>query len=315
MIERKKTIRFITDLFLRPYARKRPPSKRVAIVVPMSARAELTPDEEISMRHLMHYLGNYDIYLIAPPGIQFDFEGCKVMRFPEKYFGSAAAHGRLLYAPFFFKAFEDYEYILFYHLDSLAFSDRLLEWCDTGLDYVGPPWLKCDASPWVEKERVGNGGFALLKVESILKVLYNRHRENPSTYWLDMFSRNGRRLRPVIRILEALHLVFPGSRLVRAPLIDWEAMENPEKSMRQVDIFWSDIAFDFLPSFKVASLEEGLRFAFETTPRTCFERNGNEMPFGCHAFARYDRAFWEPHILPAPGEMTYRQEVASASNR
>jgi hypothetical protein len=25
--------------------------------------------------------------------------------------------------------------------------------------------------------------------------------------------------------------------------------------------------------------------------------NGGNMPFGCHAWERYDRRFWEPHLL------------------
>ena len=53
----------------------------------------------------------------------------------------------------------------------------------------------------------------------------------------------------------------------------------------------------YLPEFKVASLEQGLRFAFEASPRTCFEMNGGRLPFGCHAWGRYDREFWTPHLL------------------
>ena len=47
----------------------------------------------------------------------------------------------------------------------------------------------------------------------------------------------------------------------------------------------------------MASLEDGLRFAFEVSPRTCLDLNGGKMPFGCHAWARYDRSFWEPFIV------------------
>ena len=35
----------------------------------------------------------------------------------------------------------------------------------------------------------------------------------------------------------------------------------------------------------------------EVSPRLCFERNHRQLPFGCHAWARYDGAFWEPHLL------------------
>jgi hypothetical protein len=63
------------------------------------------------------------------------------------------------------------------------------------------------------------------------------------------------------------------------------------------DYFWSDEAVKYWPDFKIASVETGLKFAFEVAPRWCFERNGGRLPFGCHAWPRYDRAFWEPHLL------------------
>ena len=61
-----------------------------------------------------------------------------------------------------------------YHLDALVFSDQLAEWCDTDLDYIGPPWINCEDSPWVTRPRVGNGGFALMKVASFLEVFRSR---------------------------------------------------------------------------------------------------------------------------------------------
>jgi hypothetical protein len=65
------------------------------------------------------------------------------------------------------------------------------------------------------------------------------------------------------------------------------------------DYFWADEAARCDPSFKVAPFEVGLRFAFEVAPRKCFELNHRRMPFGCHAWQRYDPAFWEPHLLKA----------------
>jgi hypothetical protein len=43
------------------------------------------------------------------------------------------------------------------------------------------------------------------------------------------------------------------------------------------DLFWADQAVKYLPEFKVASLEEGLRFALEAAPRVCFEMNNHEL--------------------------------------
>jgi hypothetical protein len=97
--------------------------------------------------------------------------------------------------------------------------------------------------------------------------------------------------------MERLQRLFPKSKLLSVPLEEWRKIENPGPNSRNVDIFFSDKAIEFLPEFKVASFEEGLRFGFEVAPRKCFELNGKKMPFGCHAWARYDRSFWEPHLL------------------
>jgi hypothetical protein len=294
-------LRALTRLFAPPYTLKRPPSKLVAIVVPLSTRPTLTADEQTSLRHLTHFLGGYDKYTVASPQATIELDGFQMKRLPGKFFGSLAAINNLWYAPEFFKAFTDYKFIFWYHLDCLVLSDQLPEWCAADLDYIGPPWIQCPDSPWVEKPRVGNGGFALVKVETFLKVLYNRYEKEPKTYWADLAARNNRRLVPFVRVLELVQRHYRGSRMVNRLLQSWNVMQNPEQNSRNSDYFWSDRAVAYLPEFKVATLEQGLRFGFEAGPRTCFEMNGRRMPFGCHAWPRYDRRFWEPFLLNENG--------------
>ena len=113
--------------------------RRVAIVVPLSSRPELRPEEELSLRHLCHFLGQYDKFLVAPEPSTFSRAGFRTLQFPRKYFGSVAAHNQLLMWPGFYRTFANYQYILIYHLDSLVFSDDLIRWCDAGWDYIGAP--------------------------------------------------------------------------------------------------------------------------------------------------------------------------------
>lgn len=293
----RAVLRAFNRLFIRSWKLKRPPSKRVAIVIPLSTRATLTADEQVSLRHLHHYLGQYDRFFIAPEGLQLEFPENEVKRFHPKFFGSVGAHTRLLYWPGLYRAFADYDYIFFYHLDSLAFSDQLLEWCDLGVDYIGAPWLKCPDTPWVTTPRVGNCGFALLRVEPALHALYNRYENSPGMFWLDLFTRNADLVAPIVDFLRRFQPRFPKSRLVNRPIEEWDWMQNPGPSNRNTDIFWSDKAVCYMPEFKVATFEQGLRFAFEASPRLCLELNGGAMPFGCHAWPRYDRKFWEPLLL------------------
>jgi hypothetical protein len=288
-------MRRATRLLVPPYKQKRPASKLVAIVVPLSLRSELTSDEQISMRHLLHFLGDYDKYLIAPRGLRVQSDGFRVKRFSRKFFGSSVAHNRLTYARSFYQAFADYKFIFFYHLDSLVFSNQLLQWCASDLDYIGAPWLQCADTPWVQQPRVGNGGFTLIRVEAALKVLHNRFRQEPARYWFELVERNARLLEPIVATLRRRRIKhrIPRSKTVDRLQNEWSRIERPTNN----DLFWADEASRYLPEFKVASVEEGLRFAFEAAPRSCFELTRGRMPFGCHAWTRFDRKFWEPYLL------------------
>jgi hypothetical protein len=288
-----------TRAVVAPYRPGDRPSRTVAIVVPLSTRRTLLPDEEVSMRHLCHFLGRHDKFLIAPEGLSIEREGFKTLHFGRRFFGSAAAHNQLLMWPAFYETFRDYEYILMYHLDSLVFSDDLIRWCRAGWDYIGAPWIPCPETPWVKEPRVGNGGFALMKIESVLQVLRSRYRKKPVAFWADLLTRNGTRLRPLFTLAEAAGRVFPGSALLSRLLRGWRASRNPAPHGLNNDYFWSYQAVAYMPTFRVAPVEEGLRFAFEAAPRLCFDLTHGQLPFGCHAWEKFDRGFWEPHLLPA----------------
>jgi len=291
-------IRAFTRLIARIATRTRTPRQLVAIVIPLSHRPRLTPDEQVSLRHLQYHLPNYDKFLLLPPGSPLAIPGCTAKIFPARFFGSAAAHNLLMYSPALYRAFSDYRYIFFYHLDALVFSDELERWCTSGLDYIGPPWIRCADTPWISRPRVGNGGFTLLNVGSALRALRGKYDRDPLSFWIDLFTRQGTRVEPIVNRLRSFPARFPGRRILQRFVDDWEQMRDPSPHNRNNDVFWSDKAARYHPGFRVASLEQGLQFAFEASPRTCWELAGRRMPFGCHAWARYDRSFWEPHLLP-----------------
>lgn len=267
---------------------------QVAIVVPGYNRAQFTADEEISFRHLEHFLGRYDKFLVVPQSLEIERKGFHIQRFADSYFGSAIANARLMLSPTFYEAFRKYRYILIYQLDALVFSDQLLEWCATDLDYIGAPWLQCADSPWVGRPRVGNGGFSLRKVPSFLSVLTSdKYWIDPDVYWERIaagrpwYARWAHRPRKWFKHIKR----FNG---VKREVEQWHLRQDGTKNE---DHFWSDEAARYDPDFKVASFDVGLRFAFEVAPRHCFELNKHRLPFGCHAWPRYDRSFWEPHLL------------------
>ena len=84
---------------------------RVAVVVPVY-KSELEPDEQISLRQLVHFLGKFDKYLVAPDSLDFSLKEFAVKRFRDEFFHSTATYSALLLAREFYEAFADYDYIL-----------------------------------------------------------------------------------------------------------------------------------------------------------------------------------------------------------
>ena len=271
------------------------PTKRVAIMVPLPSPV-LAPDDEVSMRHLRAHLDRYDKFLLVPRGMKVDIPGFQVIELDHKHFGSAANHNRMLYLPEFWELFSQYEFALMYHLDALVFSDQLEEWCAKGYDFIGAPFMHCEDSPWVKVERVGNGGFALYKIRSVLKVLWSRYQQRPTKYFED---RHWKWIELQKKLLKPIRAAVP--QWLRGPLTDplrntLKRFDHIEANELGNDGFWADEARRYYPEFKVAPFDDGLRFAFEVAPRICLERNGGQLPFGCHAWARYDKSFWEQRL-------------------
>ena len=266
--------------------------KLVAIVVPMFNRVELTPEEEISKKHLLHHLNNYDKYMLVPKSLEIDIPGFKNVYLNKKFFGSLQAHANLLLSDYFYNLFRNYEFIFIYHLDSLVFSDQLVEWCEQGFDYIGAPWIKHKDAPYAGNKdfegKVGNGGFSLRRVDSFLKMFNSPQLfKDPEEYWQNYYSSRSK----IVQILNYPKKIL--KNLGFRNTVKWEMVHYGPSEER----FIANRADYYSPGFKIADVKTALKFAFECVPQYCFEQNNHNLPFGCHAWHKYDRSFWEPYML------------------
>lgn len=63
--------------------------------------------------------------------------------------------------------------------------------------------------------------------------------------------------------------------------------------IKNEDLFFSSIVDE---NFRIAPKEIALQFSFERQVKKCYQQNHNKLPFGCHAWERYDLKFWKPYI-------------------
>ncbi|MCH2044338.1 MAG: hypothetical protein MK212_09335 [Saprospiraceae bacterium] len=235
-------------------------NKEVVIVIPVYKE---TPNKmEIrSLEQCAKILEQHPKTLICPEGLdvrkyQAIIPNLNIQYYPAKYFRGYNSYSQLCLSPFFYKDFDEYNFMLIYQPDCWVFRDELLEWCAKGYDYIGAPWL--EKPPNVRKKKmilnlsslvvgkVGNGGFSLRKIKTMQKA----------AKW--------------------------GLRVFRF----WPKNE---------DFYWAVIIPKFHRIHR-PSVDEALNFAFELSPAKAYLRTNQQLPFGCHAWESYNLDFWKKFI-------------------
>jgi Protein of unknown function (DUF5672) len=253
------------------------------VIIPLHRRLA-TAAELYSFENTLSVLSAHDTFVVCPPRLEsylsrlrrekgWDFSS---VNFPASCFDSVASYNALLVSPDFYICFSRYSYILIVQIDALVVSDRLDYWCDHDYSYIGAPWFRGMTRPAESLKflGVGNGGFSLRKVADFLRVFSHLEQE-PCGRGITTTAGEKIRFMRAIRHCLILSNSFPYLQL------------NVNE-----DIFWGLLApwrYDF---FKVPNAEQAVPFAFETAPRYLHKLNNGELPFGCHAWERYDPDFW-----------------------
>jgi hypothetical protein len=146
--------------------------QEIIIGIPIYKK-KLNKFEIISLQQVKKFLHKYPIAFIAPESFEFnygkEYNGFFIERFPDKYFINTYSYSQLLLSIKFYERFRKYRYLLIYQLDAFVFSDKLMEFCGLGYDYIGAPIPRICWSGM--KGFVGNGGLSLRKIESCIRVL------------------------------------------------------------------------------------------------------------------------------------------------
>ena len=284
------------------------------VVIPTFRKInELTLKEMFCLKQSFKVLNKYMLCIIGP--ISSDFDEYKELGnefdlkiitkgFDDSFFADIHGYNRLLIEQQFYKAFQSFDYILIYQLDAFVFRDELNVWCNMKFDYIGAPWSGLNIYKSEPLIGVGNGGFSLRNVKSSLIIL--------------------KKLR-IQQVLEEYKNFNWRGIVTRFPVLIYKllkAKNTPsdfEKNYTfQEDVFWCKDAPARLQSFtctslvlkllgkillkdkfKIAPIEVASQFSIETNPRFYYKLNNEQLPFGCHAWEKYDPDFWEPFIHSA----------------
>jgi len=260
-------------------------SKNV-VVIPMY-KVELTKNELLSLLNTCKVLSRHDIVFASPKKlndllhkfIETYSLNVRVVYFSNRYFKSIKAYNKLLLSRKFYIEFSDYKFLLIVQTDAFVFSDELDLWVRKGYSYVGAPWFDGIDKPSLPLtiNGIGNGGFSLRKVDHFLKVLSTpRMLSYPAKYL------TGLRAPEILRKVH--HSVFSFNFYPLFPKVN-------------EDSFWGEFVPLNFSWFTIPSHNTAISFSFELAPRYLYKLNNNKLPFGCHAWEKYDSKFWKDIIL------------------
>lgn len=268
---------------------------RIAITIPIYKDPDIY--EQTALRNCCRVLGTYDIFLVAPR--EFD---CKVFRdvvrscgielkveyFDLEFFANIMGYNRLMLSYQFYKRFVKYDYILIYQLDAFVFRDELKMWCGKGYDYIGAPWFTDyrTAGEGGRLWKVGNGGLSLRKVDTMCRLFYPLRPLLTFPQLMKLKKSNGR---------SVFRNMF--TALYRSLGYKNSITYYKKNYLQNEDVFICQYMLELGVKLNIPDPQEAMFFAFEQSPSYLFQLTDGKLPFGCHAWCRYEYdEFWKRYI-------------------
>lgn len=264
------------------------------VVIPVY-KQQLSKWEEISFRQCCRVLSRHAICLVtfkeldcsAYDKLASDYN-VNLLReyFDAHYFSGIPGYNALMMSKDFYRRFANYDYILIYQLDAYVFRDELDVWCAKGYDYIGAPWFfDCQSyESGAELWKVGNGGFSIRKIDTHIRILTRK---------LPVFG-----LQELMRRTKSFPFAKRMGSII-SHLLGWHnTMDYFVRTYDDFeDFFWCEKIPSLGLNYKIPSAKDAMPFSFELSPAYLYALNGNELPFGCHAWHKYEyETFWKQYI-------------------
>ena len=256
------------------------------IVIPIY-KENLSCDEISSLNQCANIFANRDIKLICPRNLNvvayekiFNNLNFSLERFDDNNFYSLGTYSKMLLTPEFYMRFSKYDFMLIYQPDAWVFRDELDYWCNQGFSYIGAPWFVGDNLHKI----AGNGGFSLRNISDMIELLSNKKaiRYNPREYAASYLKSFDFRTIFDVAFNYFTHFFYKISF--------WESTALNE------DYAIVKYSKKFMKEFKCAPPNIAMKFSFEVHPEILYKMNEYNLPFGCHAYLKYNPDFWKKFL-------------------
>ncbi|MCX6307674.1 MAG: DUF5672 family protein [Bacteroidia bacterium] len=272
----------------------------VNVVIPVYL-STLSPTEVISLNQCLKVLKNHPITLATHREVDISVyqdaflrakKPFKVTYFDRRFFVSVFSYSQLLLCRDFYERFKEDEYILLYQLDGFVFRDELTEWCSKGFDYIGAPWLKHYGVNYDGNDlwKVGNGGVSLRKISTFVKA-FDQNFPLKSSWFFIKSLRKKKFLPMLLKTLQMMLVLIFSNKSVEYIL------QNYTDERVNEDCFWAEAFQNTTMALNIPDVLTGAHFCLEQRPSYIFGLMGNQLPFTCHAFEKYEfETFWKEII-------------------
>jgi Protein of unknown function (DUF5672) len=232
-----------------------------AVVIPIY-KQHFNTDEIFSVKKSLSHLAGHDVYWVAPASLdirayQHMFGIDRVERFDDHYFANIAGYNRLLVSTLFYERFLNYEYMLICQPDAVVLKPELHIWLNKSYDYIGAPWPK---------------GYSF--------TIQTKHIPIEEGVTCTAFVGNGglslRRNRACISLIQEFDDVSD----------NWHTHGHAE------DLFFAFVG-TLSQNFLLPNIMTAANFSHDIDPRYLQKLTNHQLPFGVHAWEKYERSFWE----------------------
>ena len=197
----------------------------------------------------------------------------------------------MLWSKSFYERFVEYDYLLICQLDAWIFKDELEHWVSKNYDYIGAPVFEgFEKNENYQYSLFLNGGLSLRNIASSLKII---KRVKPLKYLhrlLVLLSfKNVKSIAGFLKIAGLLKFLRIKNTEYLRSLLGGTGLDNE-------DLKWCWAAETFT-DFTKPIPEIAMEFAFEYHPSFLYEKTGHKLPFGAHAWEKYEQSFWQQFII------------------